>query len=103
MRKNKDTGDRKMSELNRFNSVWDALESDPIKAENMKLRSALMIAITEHIEEMGLTQIEAAKKLHITQPRVSALTKGKIEEFRLDALINMAHRLGLHVTMRIAA
>ena len=92
-----------MSDFNSFHSVWDALESDPIKAENMKLRSALMIAISEHIEEMGLTQVEAARKLHITQPRVSSLTKGKIEEFRLDTLINIAHRLGLHVTMQIAA
>ena len=92
-----------MSDLNHFDSVWDALEEDPIKAENMKLRSALMIAISEYIEKMNITQSEAAKKLHITQPRVSALTKGKIEEFRLDALINMAHRLGLHVTMQIAA
>ncbi len=62
-----------------------------------------MIAISEHIGEKGLTQAEAAKRLHITQPRVSALTKGKIEEFRLDTLINMAHRLGLHVSMQIAA
>ncbi|MDX2346545.1 MAG: XRE family transcriptional regulator, partial [Legionella sp.] len=86
-----------------FNSVWDALESDSVKAENMKLRSSLMIAINENIEETGLTQIEIARILHITQPRVSALTKGKIEEFRVDTLINMVHRLGLHVTMKIAA
>lgn len=92
-----------MSDLQSFGSVWDALEDDPVKAENMKLRSALIIAITEYIENSGLTQVEAARKLHITQPRVSALIKGKIEEFRLDALINMAHRLGLHVTMQIAA
>lgn len=92
-----------MSDLQHFDSVWDALESDPIKAENMKLRSALIIAINDHIEEMGLTQAQAGKRLHITQPRVSALTKGKIEEFRLDTLINMVHRLGLHVTMQIAA
>ena len=62
-----------------------------------------MMAISEHIEEAKVTQIEAAKLLHITQPRVSALIKGKIEEFRLDTLINLAHRLGLHVTMQIAA
>lgn len=92
-----------MSDLQSFESVWDALEDDPVKAENMKLRSALIIAISEYIENSGLTQVEAARKLHITQPRVSALVKGKIEEFRLDALINMAHRLGLHVTMQIAA
>ena len=92
-----------MSDLQSFNSVWDALESDPVQAANMKLRSSLMIAINEQIEEAGLTQVETAKILHITQPRVSALAKGKIEEFRVDTLINIAHRLGLHVTMKIAA
>ncbi|HDH15124.1 MAG TPA: XRE family transcriptional regulator, partial [Gammaproteobacteria bacterium] len=28
-----------------FDSVWDALEDDPVKQENMKLRSQLMIEI----------------------------------------------------------
>ena len=69
----------------------------------MKLRSSLMISITNYIEKAGITQIEAAKFLHITQPRVSALMKGKIEEFRLDTLINFVHRAGMHVTLNIAA
>ena len=86
-----------------FESVWDALEVNPIKAENMKLRSFLMMAIVNYINETGLTQAEVAKRLHITQPRVSALTQGKIGDFRLDTLINLAHSLGLHVTMQIAA
>jgi len=92
-----------MNDSQSFNSVWDALETDPVKAENLKLRSSLIIAINEHIEEAGLTQTETARVLHVTQPRVSALAKGKIEKFRVDTLINMAHRLGLHVTMKIAA
>ena len=49
----------------------------------MKLRSALIIAISEYIEEAGLTQLEAAKRLHITQPRVSALVKGQSVVFPL--------------------
>ena len=92
-----------MIESQSFDSVWDALESDPVKAENLKLRSSLIIAINAHIEEAGFTQVETAKILHVTQPRISALAKGRIEEFRVDTLINMAHRLGLHVTMKIAA
>lgn len=92
-----------MSKSQRFSSVWDALEDNPIKAENMKLRSVLMLAITKRIEEDGLTQTQAAEKLDITQPRVSALMQGKIESFRLDTLVNLAHRLGLHVSINIAA
>ncbi|MFQ5597649.1 MAG: helix-turn-helix domain-containing protein [Nitrospiria bacterium] len=87
----------------KFGSVWEALEGDPIRVENFKLRSALMIKIAEKIRSKKLTQKEAAKMLRITQPRVSALLKGKIDAFRLDSLVDMAHRLGLHVSIKIAA
>ena len=50
-----------------------------------------MMAINDHIENMGLTQAQAAIRLHITQPRISTLSKAKIEKFRLDTLINMMH------------
>lgn len=92
-----------MNKRNKFESVWDALEDDPIRRENLKLRSALMIAITEAIEARALKQQEAAELLLITQPRVSALMKGKLEAFRLDALVDIAHRLGLHVSISVAA
>ncbi|VAX07219.1 Phage DNA binding protein [hydrothermal vent metagenome] len=87
----------------RFNSVWDALEDDPVRAENLKLRSVLMIEIAEKIKSQGLTQTQAAEILQITQPRISALLKGKINDFRLDGLVDMAHRLGLHVSLKVAA
>lgn len=92
-----------MSNLQSFDSVWDALEDDPIIAENMKLRSMLLIAITKNIEIRNINQTETARLLEITQPRVSALLKGKFEDFRLDTLVNIAHRLGLHIDLKIAA
>ena len=87
----------------RFESVWDALEDDPIRVENLKLRSALLIEITGTINKRNLKQRQVAEVLHITQPRVSALLKGKINDFRLDTLVDMAHRLGLHVSLSVAA
>jgi len=92
-----------MSKSNQFTSVWDALEDDPVRRENLKLRSALMMEIAERIKEQGLTQTQAAEVLHITQPRVSALLKGKINDFRLDSLVDMAHRLGMRVSINVAA
>jgi predicted XRE-type DNA-binding protein len=92
-----------MSKKDRFVSVWDALEDDPVRVENLKLRSALMIEIAERIQDQGLTQTQAAEVLHITQPRISALLKGKISDFRLDSLVDMAHRLGMHVSINVAA
>lgn len=92
-----------MGKKDRFTSVWDAIEDDPVRQENLKLRSALMIDIAERIKEEGLTQKQAAEVLHITQPRVSALLNGKINSFRLDSLVDMAHRLGMHVSINVAA
>ncbi len=86
----------------RFSSVWDAIENTSTEAENMKLRSALMMALEEHIKRQGWTQAEAARRLDVTQPRISDLIRGKINLFGLDALVNMVAAAGLHVEMRIA-
>jgi predicted XRE-type DNA-binding protein len=92
-----------MSNGDQFTSVWDALEDDPVRRENLKLRSALMMEIAGRLKYQGLTQTQAAELLHITQPRVSALLQGKIHDFRLDSLVDMAHRLGMHVSINVAA
>ncbi|MDD5034418.1 MAG: helix-turn-helix domain-containing protein [Methylococcaceae bacterium] len=85
----------------RFISVWDAIEDTPEEAENMKLRSALIMALKEHINRTGLSQSQAAKLFGVTQPRVSDLMRGKISLFSLDALVNMAAVAGLHVEMSV--
>jgi predicted XRE-type DNA-binding protein len=85
----------------RFDSVWDAIEDTPAEAENMKLRSKLMMDLKQHVQSSGLTQAEAAKLLGVTQPRVSDLVRGKVNLFGLDTLVNMAAAAGLHVEMRV--
>ncbi len=84
-----------------FASVWDAIEDTHEEAENMKLRSGLMMALKNHITRVGLSQTQAAKLFGVTQPRVSDLMRGKISLFGLDALVNMAAAAGLHVEMRV--
>jgi predicted XRE-type DNA-binding protein len=86
----------------RFASVWDAIEDTPAQAENMKLRSALMMALKDHIVSEGLSQGEAAKVFGVTQPRVSDLMRGKIDLFGLDTLVNMLAAAGLHVEVHVA-
>jgi len=85
----------------RFDSVWDAIEDTPGEAENMKLRSALMMALKDHIARAGLSQSQAAKLFGVTQPRVSDLLRGKINLFGLDTLVNMAVAAGLRVELRV--
>ncbi|MEO6563908.1 MAG: helix-turn-helix domain-containing protein [Nitrosospira sp.] len=85
----------------RFDSVWDAIENTPEEAENMKLRSSLMLALKNHLVRANISQAQAAQLFGVTQPRISDLMRGKINLFALDALVNMAAAAGLHVEIRI--
>lgn len=87
----------------RFSSVWDAIEDTAETAENMKLRSVLMIALKNHINNAKMSQAQAAKLFGVTQPRISDLMRGKINLFGLDALVNMATAAGLHIEMKVLA
>lgn len=85
----------------RFATVWDAIEDTPQEAENLRLRSSLMISLTEQITAQGWTQQQAADRLGVTQPRISDLVRGKIELFSLDALVNMVIAAGLRIDMNV--
>jgi predicted XRE-type DNA-binding protein len=86
-----------MSEKQQFDNVWDAIEDTPAEAENMKLRSTLMMALKNHISSTGQSQVEAAKLLKVSQPRLSDLMRGKINLFTIDTLVNMATAAGLNI------
>jgi len=86
---------------NIFASVWDAIEDNAEAAANMKLRAELMMALEQYITARGWTQSEAARRLGVTQPRVSDLIRGKIDVFGIDSLVNMAAAEGLKIEVSI--
>jgi predicted XRE-type DNA-binding protein len=73
----------------------------PADAENLRLRAEMMIALSRHIEEKGLSQARAAKIMGVSQPRISSLARGKIGLFTIDALVNMLAATGLVVDLYI--
>lgn len=85
----------------RFESVWEAIESDPREAANLRARAELMIALQEHVRRRSMTQAEAARLLRITQPRVSDLMRGKIELFSIDTLVDLLGRAGASVKLSV--
>ena len=86
-----------------FDDVFDALEEDPVRRENLKLRSQLMSEVNSKINEDRKTQRELAEVLKTTQPRISALRQGKVSGFRLDMLFDFSVRLGLNISLNVAA
>ncbi|WP_037084142.1 XRE family transcriptional regulator [Neorhizobium vignae] len=85
-----------------FANVWDALENTPAEAANMSMRSALLIAIEQKVRNWNVTQKDAAARLGITQPRLNDLLRGRIANFSLDALVELAGKVGLSVRLDIA-
>lgn len=83
-------------------SVFVDLGFGPEEAENLKIRSELMIAIRRLVEDRGLKQTDAARLLGTTQPRVSDVMRGKIDEFTIDSLVNMLAHAGVGVELRVA-
>ena len=90
-----------MNNEQKYASVWDAIEDTPAEAENMRLRSTLMMSLKDFIVSAELSQAEAAKLFNVTQPRVSDLMRGKITLFGIDALVNMAAAAGMYVEVSL--
>ena len=85
----------------RFADACDSIEDSPGQAENMKLRSELMIAFKAHLVCSKLTQGQVAKLFGVTRPRVSDLMRGRINRVALDALVDRAVAAGLRVKMSL--
>jgi predicted XRE-type DNA-binding protein len=94
-----------MKKSRRFANVWDAIEDTRHAAASLQARSELMIELTELIRRSGWTQRQAAAKFSVTQPRISDLTRGRIDLFSLDTLVDMAAAGGLkpRITVKRAA
>jgi predicted XRE-type DNA-binding protein len=71
------------------------------ESASLLLRSNLMMALRERLEELGLTQSQAAQKLGVTQPRISDLSRGKIERFSVDSLVKLLARAGVEVRVSL--
>jgi len=88
-------------ETRTFANAWDALEDSPEDADNMTMRSNVMIAIKDTVRSWKTTQAQAARRLGITQPRLNDLLNGKISKFSLDTLMTLATRAGLKVKIEV--
>jgi predicted XRE-type DNA-binding protein len=85
-----------------FSDVWHALEDTPAEASNMSMRAALLIAIEQKVLSWNSSQVEAATRLGITQPRLNDLLRGRVEKFSLDALVTLAAKAELSAEIVIS-
>jgi predicted XRE-type DNA-binding protein len=80
-------------------NVFRDLGFGPQEAENLRVRSELMIQLRKLIQRRRLTQAGAAKLFGVTQPRVSDLVRGRIHLFSIDMLVKMLAQAGVQVRL----
>jgi predicted XRE-type DNA-binding protein len=66
-------------------------------------KAELARRISMEIEARKLTQREAAAILGIDQPKVSAITRGRLREFSLDRLLTLLGRVGMDIEIIVTA
>jgi predicted XRE-type DNA-binding protein len=65
------------------------------EADNLLIRSQLMLALIHQIKERGWTLDQTAQHLQQSNDRIKALTQGKIGQFSVDSLIAMLNKVGV--------
>ncbi len=71
------------------------------EADNLLIRSQLMLALLHQIKHHGWTIEQTAQHLKQSNDQIKALTQGKIGEFSVDTLIAMLNQVGMTVKIEI--
>jgi len=70
-------------------------------AEKLKIKSGLAIEIRKAMRKLNLTQQEAAKRMGITQPKVSDMMRGDFSNLSERKMMDCLTRLGYDVEISV--
>jgi len=80
----------KMTEsVNQLQKMWQPPKSIDVNAKLISLRLVLAKEIDKYIRENSLTQLEASKKMGLTQPRLNDILKGRLDKCTIDRLMKV--------------
>ena len=70
-------------------------------AEKLKIKTGLVIEIRKAMRSLDLTQLEAAKRMGITQPKVSDMMRGDFTNLSERKLMDCLTRLGYDIEIKV--
>lgn len=70
-------------------------------ANKHMLKARMVMIIGKSIEQLGLNQKAAAKRMGISQPDVSNLLRGRFEGFALERLLEFVRVLGSDIEVKV--
>lgn len=73
------------------------------EAETLQIRTDLMLALQQAIQQRAWTPEQAAKALKQTLPRMQNLMNGEASRFTTEQLIQLLALIGRHVQISVAS
>lgn len=70
-------------------------------ADKLRIKADLVIEIRKAISKLGLTQQQAAKRMGISQPKVSDMTRGDLSNLSERKLMDCLVRLGYDIEISV--
>ena len=70
-------------------------------AEELKIKTGLVIEIRKAIRRLGLTQREVARRMGLTQPKVSGIMRGDLSNLSERKLMDCLTRLGYDIEISV--
>lgn len=73
-----------------------------VDAEQLKIKSGLVIEITRAVRRLGLTQEESGRRMGISQAKVSGLMRGDFANLSESELMECLNRLGYDIEIKLS-
>ena len=70
-------------------------------ADVLQAKADLVFKISAIIEKRELSQVEAARTLGVTQPKISALLRGRLDGFSLERIVRFLAALDQKVEIKV--
>lgn len=82
-------------------SDYETLDLEMAELESLRIRTELMLALREYIQQRRWTPEEAARAFRQSYPRMQNLMNGEISRFSAEDLIHLLTKAGLTIQMSV--
>lgn len=70
-------------------------------ADKLRIKTGLVVEIRRAMRDLGLNQLEAAKRMGISQPKVSGMMRGDFTNLSERKLMECLTRLGYDIEIKV--
>lgn len=70
-------------------------------ADKLQIKTGLVVEIRKAMRSLGLTQVEAARRMGISQPKVSGMMRGDFSNLSERKLMDCLTRLGYDIEIKV--